>query len=159
MPLPALLRRSPPRPQTLEFSLGLSRELSLGLFLLIGFAAVASGARALDMASGRHPFLGLDVVVEASEPPRLQSFGKLRAFLRALEQAGRSCKASTYGYGVTMACGAGDEPVLIDLEAVPTRAPDLLSVTRIRPKGRDSAPLTPSEAVDFLNGFTRKSPQ
>jgi hypothetical protein len=129
--------------------------MPLRRILLVALAALAGTADAQTLSPRRHPFWALDVVVEASEPYERHSFGKLRAVMAALERAGRACRADTYARGVNIACGTGEERLLIDLEAIPTRYPDTLLVAEIRPRGPNGTPLPASEHIAFLNDFVR----
>jgi len=132
-----------------------SNLMPLRLILLVAFVAFACTADAQTLAPRKHPFWALDVVVEVHEPYQWRSFGKLRAVMSALEWTGLACRANTYAYGVNISCGAGEERLLIDLDAIPTRHPDTQLVEEIRPKGPNSTPLPASEHIAFLNNLIR----
>jgi len=128
---------------------------------LVLLMAVASAAQALDALPRKHPFLkhpflALDVVVEVREPYAWHSFGKLRDLMTTLKRTGLACKADTYERGVAIACGTGEERILIDLAAVPTRHPEALTVEEIRPRGPNGTPLPAREHIAFLNDLLRR---
>ncbi len=138
---------------------GSSRTMPLRPLLLAVLASLAGTADAQTLSPRRHPFWELDMVVETREPYAWHSFGKLRAVMAALERAGRACRADTYARGVNIACGTGEERLLIDLEAIPTRHPDTLLVGEIRPGGPNGTPLPASEHVAFLSGLLGQGPR
>jgi hypothetical protein len=133
--------------------------MPLRRILLVALAALAGTADAQTLSPRRHPFWALEMVVEASEPYERHSFGPLRAVMAALERGGRACRAEAYAHGVNIACGAGEERLLIDLEAIPTRHPDTLLVGEIRPGGPNGARLPASEHISFLSGLLGQGPR
>ncbi|MBQ0819019.1 hypothetical protein KBI52_01915 [Microvirga sp. HBU67558] len=125
-------------------------RLALLLALLLALVAPASHVHAQSLSPGRHPFWALDLVVEVTEPYEWRSFGRLRAVMAGLARVGRACRAEAYERGVVVACGSGEERLLIDLAAAPTRHPEALTVESIRTRGPNSEPLPAAQHIPFL---------
>ena len=126
---------------------------ALRLAPLLAAAVFAASAGAQTLSPRRHPFWALDMVVEVMEPYEWHSFGRLRSVMTGLAQAGHACTAEAYERGVVIACRTGEERLLIDLAAAPTRHPEALVVEEIRPKGPDGTPLPAREHIAFMNAL------
>jgi len=124
----------------------------LPLLALMSFAA--SSASAVGLASGRHPFLSFDVMIEIPSPPQRYFMGELRDFLRALKKAGYACKGEAHISTVSIACGEGNAQTLIELAVKPTSiSPNNLRIVSIRIKGRSGMEIPVDEFATFLSTF------
>jgi hypothetical protein len=125
------------------------RALFACAFAFCVFVFCAVSAHAQKTGVNGKTILGLELITELDRSTQ-HSFGKLRTYLSALKRSGRSCDLDTYAYGANLSCAVeGDEPILIDLEATPTRYPERVEVGEIR-RGRNGKPIPSSEHTRFL---------
>ena len=128
------------------------RTLACSTLVVLTAAASMSSAQALYTRG----LLRLPLELGGGGQPA-RALGTVNSYMRALKRAGRRCEVSSYEYGGLIACQTEnpDRPVLIDLAAQPSRHPDTILVSAVRPDGRNSADLPRAEIPGVLSALVR----
>lgn len=136
------------------------KHISITVLTCIALSgAMTSSAVAQDRELRRSPFKLADlVVIVETKGPKDREFGTFTTFMGKLKQAGHSCRASRYEYGVNIACGSAGKPrVLIGATFAPSRAPELLEIHSIRANGINGGELAKAKHVEFINVLMKRT--